>query len=222
MSRACRALLTSGSTTVPGANYFVKYVLRVLQHLCTPCNACLRENCVYMSKSRQLRPERDTAVVHRGPSENCMYMSKSRQLRRERACSAGGAWWLCSCPQGRVACSARSQCSPAPVQDFFSLLSTMFHAAFVPQSVPATPHPPHRVRPHVVPRRQEGPECGGGFSSEAANMYVCSVGVARGSRVASSCAAGDFTPSLQPGTMPGGSLAWRKCMIKRRRAIIRF
>ena len=33
---------------------------------------------------------------------------------------------------------------------FVSLLSTMCHAAFVPQSVPATPHPPHRVRPHVV------------------------------------------------------------------------
>ena len=48
MSRACRALLTSGSTTVPGANYFVKYVLRVLQHLCMPCNACVRENCVYV------------------------------------------------------------------------------------------------------------------------------------------------------------------------------
>ena len=100
MSRASRALLTSGSTTVPGANYFVKYVLRVLQHLCTPCNACVRENCVYMSKSRQLRPERDTAVAHRGPSENCVYMSKSRQLRPERACSAGGLWWLCSCPEG--------------------------------------------------------------------------------------------------------------------------
>ena len=92
MSRACRALLTSGSTTVPGAKYFVKYVLRVLQHFCTPCNACVRENCVYMSKSRQLRPE--------------------------MACSAGGVWWLCSCPQGRIACSALSQCSPAPVQDF--------------------------------------------------------------------------------------------------------
>ena len=78
MSRACRALLTSGSTTVPGANYFVKYVIRVLQHLCTPCNACVTENCLYMSKSRQLRPERDTAVAHRGPSENCVYMSKSR------------------------------------------------------------------------------------------------------------------------------------------------
>ena len=27
-------------------------------------------------------------------------MSKSRHLRPERACSAGGAWWLCSCPRG--------------------------------------------------------------------------------------------------------------------------
>ena len=53
MSRACRALLTSGSTIVPGANYFLKYVLRVLQHLCTPYNACVTGNCVYMSKSRQ-------------------------------------------------------------------------------------------------------------------------------------------------------------------------
>ena len=105
---------------------------------------------------------------------------------------------------------------------FVSLLSTMCHAAFVPQSVPATPHPPHRVRPHVVLRRHEGPECGGGFSSEAANMYVCNVRVARVSRPASSRAAGDFTPSLQPGTMPGGSPAWKKCMIKRRRAIIGF
>ena len=118
MSRACRALLTCVSTTVPGANYFVKYVLRVLQHLCTPCNACVTENCAYMSKTRQLRPERDTAVAHRGPSENCVYMSKSCQLRPERACLAGGVWWPCSCPQGPIACSARSQCSPAPVQDF--------------------------------------------------------------------------------------------------------
>ena len=118
MSRACRALLTCGSTTVPGANYFVKYVLRVLQHLCTPCNACVREKCVCMSNLRQLPPERDTAVDHGGPSENCVYMSKSRQLRPERACSARGAWWLCSCPQVRIACSARSQCSPAPVHDF--------------------------------------------------------------------------------------------------------
>ena len=105
---------------------------------------------------------------------------------------------------------------------FLSLLSTLCHPAFVPQSVRATPHPPHRVRPHVVLRRHEGPECGGGFSSEAANMYVCSVRVARVPRVACSCAAGDFTNSLQPGTMPGGSLAWRKCTIKRRRAIIGF
>ena len=67
MSRACCALLTFGSTIVPGANYFVKYFLRVVQHLCTPCNACVTpspsENCVYMSKSRQLRPERYTAVA---------------------------------------------------------------------------------------------------------------------------------------------------------------
>ena len=105
---------------------------------------------------------------------------------------------------------------------FVSLLSTMCHAAFVPQSVPATPHPPHRVRPHVVLLRHEGPKCGGGFLSEAANMYVCNVRVARVPRVASSCAAGDFTPSLQPGTMPSGSPAWKKCMIKRRRAIIGF
>ena len=118
MSRACRALLTSGSTAVPGANSFVKYVLRVLQHLCTPCNACVRENCAYMSKLRQLCPKRYTAVAHRGASENCVYMSKSLQLRPGRACSAGGAWLLCSCPQGRIACSARSQCSPAPVQVF--------------------------------------------------------------------------------------------------------
>ena len=123
MSRACRALLTSGSTIVPGANYFVKYVLRVLQHLCTPCNACVTssrsENCLCMSKSRQLRPERDTAMAYRGPSENCVYMCKSQQLRPERACSAGAVWWLCSCPQGRIACSARSQCPPAPVQAFY-------------------------------------------------------------------------------------------------------
>ena len=118
MSRARCVLLTSGSTTVLGANYFVKYVLRVLQHLFTPCNACVRENCVYMSKPRQLRPERDTAVAHRGPSENCVHMSKSRQLRPEGACSAGGVWWVCSCPQGLIACSARSQCSRAAVQDF--------------------------------------------------------------------------------------------------------
>ena len=123
MSRACCALLTSGFTIVPGVNYFLKYVLRVLPHLCTPCNACMTpspsENCVYMSKSRQLRPERDTAVAQRGPSENCVYMSKSRQLRPERACSTGGVWWLCSCPQGRIACSARSQCPPAHVQAFY-------------------------------------------------------------------------------------------------------
>ena len=110
----------------------------------------------------------------------------------------------------------------APVQDFCFVAQHYVPSAFVPQSVPATPHPPHRVRPHVVLRRHEGPEYGGGFSSEAANMYVCSVPVSRVPRVASSCAAGDFTHSLQPGTMPGGSPAWRKCMIKRRRPIIGF
>ena len=118
VSRACRALLTSGSTAVPGANYFVKYVLRVLKHLCTPCNGSVTENCVYMSNSRQLRPERDTALAHKGPSENCVYMSKSRRLRPERACSADGARWLCSCPVRRISCSARSQCFQARVQAF--------------------------------------------------------------------------------------------------------
>ena len=52
-------------------------------------------------------------------------MSKWRQLRPERACSAGGVWWLCSCPQGRIACFARSQCSPAPVQDFLLCCSAL-------------------------------------------------------------------------------------------------
>ena len=226
MSRACCALLTSGSTIVLGSNYFVKYVLRVVQHLCTPCNACVTpspaEKCVYMSKSCQLRRERDTAVAQRGPSENCVYMSKSRHLRNERACSGGVCGGSALVPRAKL-----------PVQDilsvprhlcrlFISLLGTMCHAAFVPQSVPVTPHPPHRVRPHVVLRRHKGPECGASFSSEASDMYVCNVRVVRVPRVASSCAPGDYTPSLQPGTMPGGAPVWKKCMIKRPRAITGF
>ena len=155
--------------------YFVKYVLRVLQHLCTPCNACVRENCVYMSKSRQLRPERDTAVAHRGPSENCVYMSKSVSYALRglalRVVRGGSALVpRVELPVLHVLSVPEHLC-----RIFVSLLSTMCHAAFVPQSVPATLHPPHRVRPHVVLRRHEGPECSGRFSSEAANMYVCNV-----------------------------------------------
>ena len=43
-----------------------------------------------------------------------------------------------------------------------------------------------------------------------------------GPRVASSCVPGDYTPSLQRGTMLGGSPAWKKCMIKRPKAITWF
>ena len=175
---------------------------------------------MYMSKLRQLRPGRDIAVAQRGPSENCVYMSKSRQLRPDWACSAGGVWWLCSCSQGRIACSARSQCSPLPVHDFCCVAEHYVPCCLCTPLMPCTPHLSHRVQTHVVLRLHEGPECGGGFSSEGAEMYVCKVRVARVSRVGSLCAAGAYTPSLQPGTIPGRSPAWKKCMIKRRRAII--
>ena len=200
MSRACCALLTSGSTTIPGANYFVKYVLRVVQHLCTPCNA------------RVTLPVRRTVCTC--PSR-ITYALRGLALRV--VCGGSALVPRAELPVQHVLSVPQHLC-----RIFVALLRTMCHAAFVPHSVLATLHPPHRVRPHVVLQRHEGPECGGGFSSEAAHMYVCNVRVAPISRVASSCAARNYTPSLQPGTMLGGSPACKKSMIKRRRAIIGF
>ena len=217
-SRACCALLTSDSTTIPGANYFVKYVLRVVQHLCTPCNACVTGNCKYMTKLRSVTPPWPRGGLRRTA---CTCPSRVTYTLRGLALRAvcGGSALV---PRAELRVQHILNVRQHLCKIFVSLLSTMCHAAFVPQSIPGTPQPPHRVRPHVVLRRHEGPECGGGFPSEAVDMHVCNVRVARVSRVASSCAADDCTPSLQPGTMPAESPAWKKCMIKRRRAIIGF
>ena len=115
-----------------------------------------------MSKSRHLCPERDTAVAQRGPSENYVYMSKSRQLRRERAASAAGAWWLCSCPQGRIACSATFSGSPSTCAGF------LFRCLALCAMLPLYPSHYHLRHSHLMvrwpgmllppPRHWDGPQ----------------------------------------------------------------
>ena len=79
-----------------------------------------------------------------------MYTSKLRQLRPGRACSAGGVWWLCSVPKAELPVQHVPSVPQHLCRVFRSLLSTMCHGAFVPQSVPFPPHPPYQVRPHIV------------------------------------------------------------------------